>query len=79
LGKSVQFTCAGRQLEVQTTDVGQSVQVWICEAGKPRHLYSAISIQQVNEVQKSGQTLIEAVMQAAQSDVEKGKLVLPAS
>lgn len=75
--KTIQFVHAGRQLEVHATDVGHTVQIWIQENGKPVHLYSAVSRQQVEEAIASGQDMVSAVMAAAQLDLQEGKILLP--
>jgi hypothetical protein len=77
LTKTIQFVHAGRQLEIHAKDVGHAVQIWIEEGGKPLHLYSAVARQQVEEAIASGQDILGAVMQAAQLDMQEGKVVLP--
>lgn len=77
LTKTIQFVHAGRQLEIRAKDVGHTVQIWIEEYGKPLHLYSALSRQQVEEAIVSGRDIMGAVMQTAQLDVQEGKVILP--
>jgi hypothetical protein len=75
--KIIQFVHAGRELEIHAKDVGHTVQIWIEEHGKALHLYSALSRQQVEESTASGQDILAAVMQGAQSDIQDGKIILP--
>jgi hypothetical protein len=77
LSRSVEFSHEGRQLQLRTRDVGNTVQVWIFEQEIPLELHSAISLELVVDAEASGQDVIDMVMQAARSAVEKGKLILP--
>ena len=77
LTKTIHFAYGGRQLEIQAKVVGHTLQIWIEENGKPLHLHSAVSRQQADESAAAGQDLLTAVMQAAQTDIQDGKLVLP--
>jgi hypothetical protein len=78
MSQAIQFSHEGRDLEVSTNVVGETIEVWIREDNRVLQLYTAIRVESASDARASGQDLVGQAMNSAQNDVETGILKLPA-
>jgi hypothetical protein len=77
--RPIRFAHNGRNLEIRTNTVADTIEVWIFEDGRALQFVTAIPAKDVATVKASdGHDLVNEAMIAAESEIESGKLELRA-
>jgi hypothetical protein len=77
MSRIVQFNHEGRELEVRTNVVGETIEVWIFEDGRTLQLFTPIPVQDAADARLKGKDIVALAMNRARDDVETGALKLP--